>query len=173
MPPLPAAVYLNQGLRSAPLNPGATHSQHNAFGGVFGDEINRACPEHVLRQPIFMPLHPLHRRDLDRFGRLLTSSPLFSPLSEQGGKKCRQRITFIYRRLPVFCPRRLPEKNHFGIFASTRRSPSPARAFLFIRRWPRFISLRARTWDCKLPKPAAARPENLVSTRRERFFSPA
>ena len=61
--------------------------------------------------------------------------------------------------------RRLPEKNHFGIFASTRRSPSPARAFLFIRRWPRFISLRAWTWDCKLPKPAAARPENLVSTK--------
>ena len=41
----------------------------NVFGNGFSDEINR-----VLREPIFIPLHPLLRRDLDRFGHL-SSAP--------------------------------------------------------------------------------------------------
>ena len=35
----------------------------NVFGNVFSDEINRVLRE---RDPIFIPLHRLLRRDLDR-----------------------------------------------------------------------------------------------------------
>ena len=47
----------------------------NVFGNVFSDEINR--------EPIFIPLHPLLRRDLDRFGHLSSAAAikyLFRPV---------------------------------------------------------------------------------------------
>ena len=140
----------------------------NVFGNVFSDEIN-----HVLREPIFIPLHPLLlRRDLDRFGHL-SSAParikiIFLPIRCRGfglllelGPRGAPKSA-IWRRLSIdFCRIRAPMRGHRKMACFPHFSPHDRskKGNAIGKQSRRSIDAKRSLSECSMDHPSTARSE--------------